>query len=303
MSGRARVEQRQSGRTEVRFPDGAAGEFEALVLPYGVVDTYGTVWEPGVFSESLGRRMPVLVWGHDWHEPIGRATAWREVREGPAAGLYMTFRLSNPEVVTRAAQAYEQLRDGTLDNFSVGFIREEQRDASEEYGPGVVAITRAQLDEVSIVIVGAVHGTRLLSVREQRRSMVVPVDEAERLLLALYAGEVDLADTLGQLKGLATDAPASDPDEDPDLDLDEPGPDLAETETPDGDATPGDALADLPEAPADGETEETPGAPESAREAEEGPEATDVAPLDPETEAVLDAQIAEALATVDGRPW
>lgn len=294
MSDRARekrsartVEQRQSGRTEVRFPDGAAGEFEALVLPYGVVDTYGTVWEPGVFSESLGRRMPVLVWGHDWHEPIGRATAWREVREGPAAGLYMTFRLSNPEVVTRAAQAYEQLRDGTLDNFSVGFIREEQRDASEEYGPGVVAITRAQLDEVSIVIVGAVGGTRLLSVREQRRSLVVPMDAAERLLLALYAGEVDLADTLGELKGLATDAPASDPEDD-----------AAEAATEDEVVATEDDVEspDPTDVAPDAEVEV------EATEVEVEDETPDPAPLDDETEAALDAEIAEALATIDGRP-
>jgi HK97 family phage prohead protease len=277
------VEQRQSGRTEVRFPDGASGEFEALVLPYGVVDTYGTVWEPGVFSDSLGRRMPVLVWGHDWHEPIGRATAWREVREGPAAGLYMTFRLSNPDVVTRAAQAYEQLRDGTLDNFSVGFIREEQRDASEEYGPGVVAITRAQLDEVSIVIVGAVHGTRLLSVREQRRSMVVPMDEAERLLLALYAGEADLADTLGQLKGLATDGPASDPVD--------PDGEVAEVEAPESD----------PEVEVEVEVAEVPADDEESSEVAEVP--AEPERLDDETEAALVEQIDDALAAVETLPW
>lgn len=283
------VEQRQTGRTEVRFPDGASGEFEALVLPYNVVDTYGTVWEPGVFTESLGRRMPVLVWGHDWHEPIGRATGWREVPSGPGAGLYMTFRLSNPDVVTRAAQAYEQLRDGTLDNFSVGFIREEQRDASEEYGPGVVAITRAQLDEVSIVIVGAVRGTRLLSVREQRRSMVVPMDEAERLLLALYAGEVDLADTLGQLKVMATTAPATDPEdapEAPEEPVEAPGAE-EDVEVPEAisDALEGLEAEDAP-APAPADVEPLP----------------ETEPLDPETEAALDAQITDALATIEGRP-
>lgn len=152
-------------RAEIRaVPDGDGRTFEALAVAYGIVDDYGTRFLPGVFNDSLKVRMPVLAWGHDWREPIGRVTDWRETDEG----LFITGRLSDPEAVPRARQAMAQLRDGDLTDVSVGFMRLADQTAED----GVTEIVRGELDEVSLVLRGAVPGSRVMSVRTSTRGAI-----------------------------------------------------------------------------------------------------------------------------------
>lgn len=152
----------------------------ARVVSYGTVDSYGTIFDAGCFAESLRTKMPVFAWAHSWAEPIGRAT--KVIRDDDTA-LALQFRLDDFDAVPRAGQAYAQLQSGTLTDFSVGF----QREAAFEDDEGVLHFTRARLDEVSIVLAGAVPGTELLSVRSRRGA---PDDWRGRLRRDLRAGRI-----------------------------------------------------------------------------------------------------------------
>lgn len=129
--------------------------FTAKLVSYGPADSFNTRWAPGVFTDSLRSHLPVLAWGHDWADPIGRATAWEDGTDGP----YMTFRLDDPDKVPRAGQALAQLQSGTLTDVSVGILRR----SDEPNDDGSRTITRADLDEVSLVLRGAVPGARVLA--------------------------------------------------------------------------------------------------------------------------------------------
>ena len=162
----------------------ANGVVEILAVAYGVTDDYGTQFQRGTFTESLEERLPVIAWGHQWTEPIGRATGFRETDEG----LVLTARLDIGGAVPRADQAYEQARSGTLTDVSVGFMRraDEERD-------GVTVITKADLDEVSFVLRGAVPGAKVLAVRSARTGEMIAVDSVVAIAEKVAAGEISQA--------------------------------------------------------------------------------------------------------------
>jgi HK97 family phage prohead protease len=171
--------------------------FEARAVAYNVIDDYNTRFAPGVFDESLAARLPVIAWAHSWDEPIGRVTAY----ESRDDGLYVTARLSDPDAVPRARQAMSQLADGTLDDVSVGFMRE----ASNEADDGIVDITKATLDEISVVLRGAVPGAKVLAVRS---TGTVDVDAVVELARRKVAGEITEDEAKAALELLAEDAEA-----------------------------------------------------------------------------------------------
>lgn len=210
-------EVRQVTVTDLRFDDSSPGDpfrFSALVLRYGVVDTYGTVFTPGVFTDSLTTRMPRICWSHDWADPIGRWVSWTETSDG----LELVGELDDFDAVPRARQAAAQLRSGTIDQFSVGFVRLSDEPAGDDFPPGVRAITEGLLDEVSLVLVGSVPGTRPVTVPRSAAAglslsvrmpgagstLMVPVDAATQIILQMQHGDLDLADGLQALKQAAT---------------------------------------------------------------------------------------------------
>lgn len=206
-------------RIHVRMtPDGSPGRFEAVVLNYNVVDDYRTIFLPGVFDESMDERMPRVVWSHDWSEPLGRYISYTST----STQLTLVGEFDDMAAVPRAAQAYAQLKSGTIDQFSVGFLPLEMSMVqvplgnSGEQTESVDAFVKGRLDEVSLVLVGAVPDTELLSVRmgahpgRQRiivtaRNAVVDMDLAASILLDLQTGKTDLADALMKLKSGASE--------------------------------------------------------------------------------------------------
>lgn len=150
---------------------GKTGIVVADVLRYGVVDDYRTVFVPGVFTESLATRMPRICWAHDWSDPLGRWTDHEDTREKLRlfGQLDLGLDVTGRPAVPSAHRALAQLESGTIDQFSVGFMR--QADGPIEGMPGVTAIRKATLDEASPVLVGAVPGTALVDVRSGRRVM------------------------------------------------------------------------------------------------------------------------------------
>lgn len=59
--------------------DEAEGIIECFVAGLGNKDSVGDICLPGCFTESLKRRKPRVVWGHNWNEPIGKVIEIYEV--------------------------------------------------------------------------------------------------------------------------------------------------------------------------------------------------------------------------------
>lgn len=152
----------------------------------GVVDDYGSIWAPDAFDEALRTRLPTLCWAHDWQEPLGPATGFRTGPDGPE----IDFQFSDFEAVPQARRAHAQVTDGTIADCSVGFSGAERRKPTSDelrQFPGVTeVITSAGLDEVSLVLRGAVPGAKVVSVRAGKVDLDAVVDLARRKV----AGEI-----------------------------------------------------------------------------------------------------------------
>lgn len=167
----------------------------------GVVDDYGSLWQADAFDESLARRLPTLVWAHDWSEPLGPATDFRTSQEGPE----VDFVFSDFDAVPLARRAHAQVADGTIQDCSVGFSNTQRRSPTAEEQkmfPGVrEVIEKADLDEISLVMRGAVPGAKVLAVRAAGGT--VAVDDVVELAKRMSAGELTLAEAQAALTLLA----------------------------------------------------------------------------------------------------
>lgn len=184
-------------RTEIRTASDTPGMFEAVVVRYGVVDSYDTIFDEGCFTASLEERLPRITWGHDWADVIGQ---YVDYKDGPD-GLTLVGQLDDFEAVPRARQAYAQLKSGTIDQFSVGFHRnpggtwtdEDNREHFRDCG----------LDEAALVLAGAVPGTKLVSVRSAQRGLSVVREVPEELVISLgkkiASGEMTYEDATAAL--------------------------------------------------------------------------------------------------------
>lgn len=166
------IETRSVSAHSVKTEDKAGVHYVTLraIRPH-VVDAYGSLWNPHCFDASLARRLPTLLWQHNRDEPIGRAVSYAASSDGPL----IKFRFDDFDDVPRARQAWRQCKPGadgapaTIDDCSVGFSNATRRSPSaseRERYPGIVeVIEEADLDEVSLVILGAVPGAKVETVR------------------------------------------------------------------------------------------------------------------------------------------
>lgn len=200
----------------------------------GVVDTYGSLWEPDAFDESLARRLPTLVWSHNWADPIGHGLDYQTGPDGPT----VRFAFDDFDAVPRARQAFVQTESGTIRDCSVGFSDVTRRDPTEQERidyPGVrEVITRATMDELSLVLAGAVPGAKVVSVRAANADAPVSREAVAQIMARLATGEMTLTGALNALDTL--------PDAADDPDVEETPPPA--TQTPD---EPEDTTDDDPE--------------------------------------------------------
>lgn len=202
------IEHRAIRGVEIRAAsvDGRPGVTLHAIRP-GVVDDYGSLWAADAFDESLGQRLPTLCWAHDWSEPLGPGVAYETGKDGPT----ISFQFSDFEAVPIARRAHAQVSDGTIQDCSVGFWNAQRRDPTDAEAkkyPGIrEVITKAQLDEVSLVLRGAVPGAKVLAVRGAK----VAVDAAVDLARRVQEGEITQDEAKVALDLLATDDP-DDPD-------------------------------------------------------------------------------------------
>lgn len=195
------------------------GTIEVLAVVWGVVDDYGTRFVKGAFTESIEARLPTIAWAHDWSEPVGRAVSYRETDEG----LFITARLDIGQGIARADQAYAQLKSGTLDDVSIGFWRLADRTAED----GVTEITKGDLDEVSVVLRGAVPGAKVLAVRSARTGEQVDLDAVVAIAAKKAAGEIDQA-TADEALAMLSSPPATPPAPPAEEEEPETGPELVD---------------------------------------------------------------------------
>jgi len=157
----------------------AAGDGRTIVglaVPYNKEQKINSqlteVFRPGAFSAvtRAAHRVKLLV-GHDHQAlPIGRATLLRE----DANGLHAEFYVSKTD---RGDQVLELVRDGALDQLSIGFLSlKDNRLAS-----GVIERIKAHLAEVSLVTFGA-YGD-MAAVSALREESTTPNRDAVAMLL------------------------------------------------------------------------------------------------------------------------
>lgn len=112
---------------------------------FGNLDSYGEIVEPGAFTASLkahakSKSMPLMLWQHDSHEPIG---VWDEMVEDDK-GLRCDGRLLLD--LQKGKDAWVRLKAGAMRGLSIGY----RVLASEPEGNNL-RLKKLDLMEVSIV--------------------------------------------------------------------------------------------------------------------------------------------------------
>lgn len=200
-----------------------------------VVDDYGSVWMADAFDQSLTQRLPVLAWSHDWSDPIGVGVGFKADPGGPI----VTCRLDDFDAVPRARQAYAQTsaQPPTIRDCSVGFSGVTRRDPTEDEmvrWPGCrEVIEQATMDELSLVLAGAVPGASVVGVRAGagirmagQADAHISREEAGGLIARVATGELTLSEGLNALNALDTiEDGTDDAAEQPDVPGEEGGPD------------------------------------------------------------------------------
>lgn len=142
---------------QVREVSSETREFTGIAVPWGqvaeIAGLYREVFERGAVQDSDGAR---IFWRH--REPIGRVTSARDTD----AGWEITATLSD---TTLGRDAYTLLRDGAIDQLSVGFRPIESREEVAPDGTVTVYRTRVEVPEVSLVPFPAYDGAAVTQVR------------------------------------------------------------------------------------------------------------------------------------------
>jgi HK97 family phage prohead protease len=153
--------------------DVGEGVVEAIVSVYGLVDEQGERIVYGAFRKSLEQGLPKPVYMHDWRQPLGVTEAAVELPPGdprlPAAvadygGLYVRARFNLD--TQRGKEAYSDLKFGTLDKFSIGYLPVEAGKGAD----GVYEIREARLLEWSPVLYAANPATELVGLKSGAES-------------------------------------------------------------------------------------------------------------------------------------
>lgn len=138
-------------------PATVEGTVTAIFATLNVVDKDGDVILPGAFTD--GQAVP-LVWHHRWESPIGKG----QVRLTPTQALFEGHFFLETQA---GAEAYKTVQAmGALQEWSWGFRVVETRDEQRD-GRRVRVIVKADLFEVSPVLVGAGRGTGTVALKAQ----------------------------------------------------------------------------------------------------------------------------------------
>lgn len=177
--------ERKSFGIDVKVTDGEQGIVEAIVSVFNNVDSYGDRVRFGFFDESLRGKMPKGVWAHNWNIPVAKTLEARELMPGDPllpeslkdlGGLYIKgkFNLNTQ----RGAEAYSDIKEGIIDEFSIGYTVVE-----EQYAPdGARELIKGKLYEWSPVLFGANSETAVISAKGLNDDVMHVGTDVQRLL-------------------------------------------------------------------------------------------------------------------------
>ncbi len=202
--------------------DEAQGVVECFVAGIGNKDSVGDIIVPGAFTDSLKRRKPRVVWGHNWNEPIGKVLEMYEVppsdprlpmkmRAAGIGGLYakVQFNLKSE----RGRQAFADVAFfGEEQEWSIGY---KTLDADFDPQRQANVLKKVELYEASPVLHGANQLTGTISIKsfegnDQKGYMREEngnITEAGRSLLARF-----MASNMQRNKSQAEAKPEQDDD-------------------------------------------------------------------------------------------
>lgn len=155
--------------------DEAQGIVEAFVAGIGNKDSVGDIIVSGAFSESLKRRKPRVVWGHDWNSPIGKVLEIYEVprtdqrlpakmRNAGIGGLYVRVQFNLKS--ERGRQAFADVSFfGEEQEWSIGY---KTLDADFDPSKNANVLKKVELYEVSPVLHGANQLTGTISIKADK---------------------------------------------------------------------------------------------------------------------------------------
>jgi HK97 family phage prohead protease len=155
--------------------DEAQGIVEAFVAGIGNKDSVGDIIVSGAFADSLKRRKPRVVWGHDWNSPIGKVLEIYEVprtdqrlpakmRNAGIGGLYVRVQFNLKS--ERGRQAFADVSFfGEEQEWSIGY---KTLDADFDPARNANVLKKVELYEVSPVLHGANQLTGTISIKADK---------------------------------------------------------------------------------------------------------------------------------------
>lgn len=156
--------------------DEAKGIVECFVSGVGNKDSVGDIVLPGAFTESLKRRKPRVVWGHDWNHPIGKVL---EIYEVPASDLRLPAKMRSAGIGGLFARVQFNLKSekGREAFANIAFYGEDQEwsigyktlDAIYDNQRQANLLREVELYEVSPVLHGANQLTGTISIKSQQQ--------------------------------------------------------------------------------------------------------------------------------------
>lgn len=158
--------------------DEAQGIVECFVAAVGNKDSVGDIVATGAFTESLKRRKPRVVWGHNWNDPIGKVLEIYEVpandprlpgkmKQSGVGGLYARVQFNLATEKGREAFSSVAFFGGDQE-WSIGY---KTINATYDQSLQANILREVELYEVSPVLHGANQLTATISVKS---------DEAEK---------------------------------------------------------------------------------------------------------------------------
>ena len=92
-------------------------EFEGYGATFGNIDLGNDICAKGCFEKSLKKRMPKILWQHNWNEPVG---VYIEAKE-TEIGLMVKGRMPMSDSLV-SERIVPQMKVGSVDSLSIGFF-------------------------------------------------------------------------------------------------------------------------------------------------------------------------------------
>lgn len=206
-SGKKETEVRSIGELRGVEEDGT---FEGYLTVWDTVDDYNSTFTRGSFNKTIQERGSQVKVMYDHEHLVGSSIELREDDHG----VYGKGKLNL--AVDKAAEAYEFMKDGTLDKLSFGF-----RTIKEGFSNGVRQIKEVQLYEFGPVVFPANEAADITSVRSQDFTESLTEEQLQEETYALrnalyttlsdiwWSQDTDIDNVIGKLDGALADFHAS----------------------------------------------------------------------------------------------